>query len=426
MFTLNRFDDLSRRAFITRAAQSLLGVTLLPAAGALAAAEPSPRDGKAKQVIYLFMNGAMSQLDTFDPKPGTEEQGETSAINTAVPGIQVSEHFPLVAKQMPKVAIIRSLSTGTGAHQPGRYLMHTSYKEIASTRHPAMGAYAVKLAGKLNPDLPGNVLIGNTTQHPGAGFLDAEYSPVPIGNPASGLQNTTPPKYLEESQFARRMSLAGSFDQTFQRKYQHRDVRGYSDLYREAIKLLKSKDLKAFDINEEPENVRAQYGDNALGQGCLLARRLIENRVRYVEVSYGNWDHHRDIFTELPEVAQTLDQALSALLADLESKGLLESTLVVVATEFGRTPHINQNTGRDHHPGAFCGVLAGGGIRGGQVYGETDEQAHSVIADDVSVADFNATIAHALGLSLDQEIISPSGRPFKVAHDGRPLKSLFG
>src|SRR6185369_13496861 len=239
-------------------AQACLGVTIAPLAGpfssAMAAAQGA--GGKAKQVIYLFMEGAMSQLDTFDPKPGRDVQGSTKAIPTAVPGIQISEHFPKLAQQLKKVALVRSLAAETGAHQPGQYLMRTSYKEIASIRHPGMGAWSQRILGKISKDLPGNVVIGNSTGHPGPGFLDARFGPVPVGDPAAGLQNTQQPKYLQANQFDRRMKLTSSFDAAFEKKYPHKDVKAYSELYQEAIKLLKSSELKAFDINAESDKAK--------------------------------------------------------------------------------------------------------------------------------------------------------------------------
>ena len=278
-----------------------------------------------------------------------------------------------------------------------------------------MGAWSQKILGKINKDLPGNVVIGNSTGHPGPGFLEARVGPVPVGDPAAGLQNTQQPKYLQANQFDRRMKLTSSFDSAFEKKYPHKDVKAYSELYQEAIKLLKSSELKAFDINAESDKAKEQYGDSTLGKACLLARRLIEHGVRFVEVTQGGWDMHRDVFREMPTKGKSLDQALSALLADLESKKLLDSTLVVVATEFGRTPKINENTGRDHHPGAFTCLLSGGGIQGGRTHGKSDKDAQSIEDGRIGVADFNATIAYALGLPLSQEFISPSKRPFKVA-----------
>jgi hypothetical protein len=250
--------------------------------------------------------------------------------------------------------------------------------------------------------------------------------PVPIANVRRGLENSNPPKYLSAEQFDNRMALTERFDRAFENRYRTSEVRGYADLYREAIRLMRSDELAAFDVNREPENIRLAYGDNEFGLGCLLARRLVERGIRFVEVVLGGWDMHNDLFKSMTGRARTFDQGLATLLDDLAGRGLLAETLVVVATEFGRTPAINQNAGRDHHPGAFCCVLAGGGIRGGVVYGETDKDARSIEKDPVSVQDFNSTIAYAMGLPHDKEIYSPDGRPFTLGHDGVPLTQLFG
>jgi uncharacterized protein (DUF1501 family) len=196
-------------------------------------------------------------------------------------------------------------------------------------------------------------------------------------------------------------------------------------MYRDAVKLMTSEDLKAFDINQEPTDVREAYGDNGFGQGVLLARRLVENNVRFVEVQLGGWDNHTNIFTSVADRGATVDRALSALIGDLEQRGLLDETLIVLATEFGRTPRINQNEGRDHYPRAFSGLIAGGGIKGGQAYGKTDESGSRVIENPVLVPDFNATIATALGLPVGHTLYSPSGRPFKVANNGEPVMDIL-
>jgi uncharacterized protein (DUF1501 family) len=188
---------------------------------------------------------------------------------------------------------------------------------------------------------------------------------------------------------------------------------------------MQSKDLQAFDLKEEDSKTRARYGANPFGQGCLLARRLIEHNVRAVEVNYGGWDMHNSVFITAPENCAILDQAMGALLTDLDRVGKLDDTAVVLTTEFGRTPHINENAGRDHHPQAFSSVLAGGGFKGGTVYGKTDESGENVIENPVEIPDFNATIAYAMGLPLDQVLYSPSMRPFTVAHKGEPVLDLF-
>lgn len=421
----NQLDSVSRRALLERAAKSAFGLSVLAPRLSAAAPGSSRTAGRAKQVIYLFMNGAMSHLDTFDLKPGREVQGETRGIATAAAGVRIGNHLPRLAKVMNHVVAVRSLYQETAAHRQGRYLMRTSYAEIASTRHPFLGAWAQKLDGKRLKDLPDSVVIGNSSRHPGAGFMEPEFSPLPIGRASQGLKNTESPEYLKDAAFKKRLKLASQFDTAFQNKYRQKQVRAYNDFYEQATRLLASSELAAFDLKQEQDSVRDAYGDNPFGQGCLLARRLAENRVRFIEVASGKWDHHRDIYGSLPEQAAMLDQGLSALLGDLKQRGMLNETLVVLATEFGRSPKINQNAGRDHHPGAFSGLLAGGGVRGGRFYGTSDEDGHSADENRTSVADFNATIAHALGLPIDKEVHSAAGRPFKVAHDGSPITEIF-
>ncbi len=422
MFELNT----TRRRFMEQTARQLLGVSFLPMLSENALAATSSSRGKARQVIYLFMDGAMSQLDTFDPKPGSEVQGETKTIDTNVAGVKFGQHLPELAKMMDQLALIRSLSTQTGDHDGGKYLMRTGYKAIASTRHPSLGPWIQKLAGKGNDILPGSVVIGGGSGHPAAGYLGAQYAPVPIADARRGVENSKPPKYLSAEQFDNRMQLAEQFDRAFQNKYRTAQVSGYADLYREAISLMRSDELAVFDVNLEPENIRKAYGEDGFGLGCLLARRLIQHGVRFVEVNLGGWDMHTNLFSSMAGRAAVLDKAASTLLADLRSQGLLEQTLVVIGTEFGRTPAINQNAGRDHHPGAYTCVLAGGGVVGGTVYGETDKQARTVEKDPVSVQDFNSTIAYAMGLAHDEEIYSPDNRPFTLGDDGKPLVKLFG
>lgn len=432
---MNAFkDDQSRRQFINRAAKTFLGVSAAGGGMSLPAITQAAGKGAselrqiatAKRVIYLYMNGGMSHLDTFDPEPGHEVMGPTGTINTNVDGMRFSEYLPRISKQADKLAVINSMTSTQGAHKQGNYMMHTSYELRSSIRHPAMGAWLLKFQGKRNQTLPGNVMIGNDSNHPGAGFFESKLSPVMISNPAGGLQNTMMHRGMNDDRFNFHLDLAQKLDQPFVEKYDQKNVRAYTDMYDDAIKLMKSSDLAAFDISEEPEWLRDRYGDNNFGQGCLLARRLIENDVRFVEVTYGSWDTHNANFVNLPDKAEVLDQGLSTLLFDLEKRGLLDDTLVVLATEFGRTPEINQNEGRDHHPQAFSCLLAGGGIRGGQVLGKSDDRGANIEDSPVKIPDLNATIGYALGLPLNQVLYSPSKRPFTVADKGKPLAQLFG
>ena len=427
---LNRLDDPSRRAFLMGAAGSLLGLTQMTSLTRLAraaAASPVPLGpATARNVIYLYMSGGMSHLDTFDPKPGADTQGPTRAIATDVDGVRVSEHFPLLARHMSKVAVVNSLTSTQGAHSQGRYFLHTSYQLRGTIRHPSLGAWLMEMAGRENPTLPGHVEIGGGQYTASAGFMRSDVAPLPIGDPTAGLQDSRRAEHVSTDQMQRRMERLAALNHEFEQTYDHSAVSDYKELYDEAVRLMSSRDLATFDISNEPDALRDAYGDSKLGQGCLLARRLVEHGVRFVEVVHGGWDTHNDNFESMTELCPPLDRALSVLLADLESRGLLDETLVVVATEFGRTPEIvTARQGRNHYPKAFSGLLAGGGVRGGQRFGETDATGSEVIRDEVTVPDFNATIAHALGLPVDHELYSPSGRPFTVADKGRPVAGLL-
>ena len=423
------FDEIDRRRFLESAVRSLLGVSVLPALGRAVTAQnvTNPTGGKAKRLIYLFMSGAMSHLDTFDLKPGHESQGEVRPINTSVPGAQVSHFLPQLATQFDKLAVIRSMNTQTGDHEAGEYLMRTSYEAIATERHPSIGPWLQQIQGRQNKSLPDTVLISAPARHPGAGFFDPTFSPLPIGDPNRGLENTIPPEYLTFESFEKRMTLIDRFDKKFRDKYRVKKVQSYTDFYAEASNLLTTGELQAFDLNKEKNEDRDRYGRDPFGQGCLLARRLIENNIRCVEVSSGGWDMHSTIYNadSLPARTRVLDQAVANLLKDLAQRGLLEDTLVVLTTEFGRSPKFNYNAGRDHHPAVFSSVLAGGGIKSGQYYGKSDAAGHGVAEDGVSPAAFNATIAAALGLPLDKVVHSPTGRPFKVANEGTPITKLL-
>jgi hypothetical protein len=419
---LTKSDDVTRRAFAVHMAQACLGVGLVPALGAAAFAQ---QPGGAKKAIYLFMSGGMTHLDTFDPKPGAETQGPTKSVNTKVSGIRLSEHLPKLAQRMDKLSILRGMTSKQGAHAPGRYLAHTSYSPRASIRHAAMGSWVANVKGQINKSVPANVVINGGSDHPGAGFMDLKYAPLPIGSPTAGLKNSKLLGGVSEEDFNRRLNLVSKFGETFFKRYPHKKVKGYGEMYAEAIRLMRSEDVKAFDVNQEDGKLRDEYGRDNFGQGCLLARRLLERDVRFVEVQLGGWDMHVDAFESIAEKGPIVDNAVSALLDDLQRTGLLDETVVVLTSEFGRSPRINERAGRDHHPAAFSSLIAGAGIRGGYVHGASDERGHYVEDGEVTVEDFNATIAQALGIPLDKAEYSASRRPFKVANEGQPVKEVF-
>lgn len=429
-------EQVTRRSFLELAARQWLGVTVAGsslATGTAGAATPSQETpllipaGKAKHVIYLRMRGAMTHIDTFDPKPGRPELGETKAIATHTPGLQIGEHLPQLAKLSDDLALVRSVTTSTADHGAATYLLQTSYRQIATIRHPSIGAFANRMLGLRKKSLPDHVAIGLGERTAGAGYLDPAFSPVPVGDPSKGLHNTKAPEYLQGEQLNRRMDLVNKFSQDFRRKYDQKQVAAYGEYYKQAIELMGSKDLKVFDLDQEKDSVRDRYGRSQFGQGVLLARRLVQEDTRWIDISFGSWDMHNDIYSDnqLPGRAATLDKTMSALLEDLTSTGLIKTTLVVLATEFGRKPRINDRGGRDHHPGVFSLALAGAGVKGGAVYGKSDKDGHGPEDDSVSVADFNATIAAAMGLPYQREIHAKNGRPFRIANEGKPIDKLL-
>ena len=253
------------------------------------------------------------------------------------------------------------------------------------------------MVGNENTNMPASVVVNETSQGlaSSAGYMESKYAALPLGDPSQGLTNLTTPKHIGQERQDRRMSVAERMNAKFQKDKNLKNVRAYGDAYHNALKLMKSDDRHAFDISREPEYMHEMYGDSKFGKGCLLARRLIEHGVRFVEVMSGGWDNHNQIQNVFPENCNSLDQGLSALIADLNSRGMLDETMVVVATEFGRTPKINVNSGRDHYPKVYSHIMAGGGIKGGQVYGASDENGANVAEKKVLPVDFNATIGHA-------------------------------
>ena len=427
-------DFVSRRSFITQMASSMLGLTAVPilagtaqAANTITSAANQKLGGKAKAVIYLYMSGGMSHLDTFDTKPGAETQGPVESIDTSADGVQISQFFPNLAKQMNHVAVINSMYSNQGAHAQGRYFMHTGYVMRGTITHPDLGAWSAYHLGKSNRTLPGNVKIGGNSAGLGGGFLESSYAALPIGDPEAGLQHSALANGVSEAKFQKRLKRLEVMNGKFADRYNTKQSRAYASMYDEAINLMKSKDLEAFDLSKEKSDLRDRYGRNKFGQACLLARRMAESGVRFIEVDNKGWDTHGDNFQRVEEKSQVLDQALAALLGDLSSKGMLDSTLVVLATEFGRSPTIQfeRNLGRNHYPQAFSCLLAGGGIKGGLKYGSTDEEGREIAEDMVTVPDFNATIATAMGIDIKKKVDSPSGRPFTVADDGEPVEDLF-
>lgn len=419
-------DELSRRFFIQQAAKTILGVSLtsevLPRS--MQAGEPLKK-AQARNLIYLYMDGGMSHVDTWDPKSG-EVMGPTKTIKTSADGILLGEYLPRTSRQMHHGTLVRSITSTQGAHEQGNYMMHTSFQLRGTIGHPALGAWMEHFQGPGNPMLPGSVYIGNASRHPGAGFLPPHLAPLFVNNPEKGLRDIQRQRDITTEEHAARMQLASALDADFVKKFgAQRNVSAHSGAYDGAYRMMACKDIVAFDLEQESESLRHDYGKDPFGQGCLLARRLVERGVRFVEVSLHGWDTHSGNFTTTPDLCDKLDRGLGTLLADLQSRGMLQSTLVVVATEFGRTPKINGSLGRDHYPKAFSAALFGGGVKAGFVRGSTNSTGEEIESGEITIPDFNATLGHALGLPLDQVVLAPNGRPFKLADKGKPVAELF-
>ncbi len=427
----NDTDEFTRRQLLCNIAKAALGVSVAPmfSSSLATAADFLPNRPKAaKSVIFLMMSGGMSHLDTLDVMGKKESVlGETKAIETSAKGIMLSENLPKTAKQMQHICLMNGMSTTQGAHEQGQYLMQRSYTMRGTIVHPALGSWVVRLAGKRNNNLPGFVAVSTDANSAAGGFMGAKYSGVPIGEPGQGLQDSMRPSSINEGDFEKRLKLADAMNKQFHTQITNPGIREHSSLYDDALRLMRCEDLKAFDVKKEPTEISEMYGTSRFGQGCLLARRLVEHGVRFVQVTLGGWDTHYDNFTAVPARAKNLDDGLSALLKDLHRRGMLQDTLVAVGTEFGRTPEIitEHQDGRDHYPKAFSCLIAGGGITGGRFYGKKDDKGGNVVEGMTTTMDFNATISYALGLDTDQVIMSPSGRPFTVADKGKPVVELF-
>jgi len=373
--------------------------------------------------ILLWMAGGPSQLETFDPKPGTEHGGETKGIATAVPGISIAEHWLQTAKAMKDITLVRSMTNKEGNHQRASYQLHTGYVPSATIRHPHLGCSVASELGETHFDLPHIVSIGGPTI--GAGFLGAAFEPFVVQSPDKPPDNTQP--RVAADRFRRRLGLLDRLEGAGFAQVGGLDrVKDHRALYGQTARMVLSPRMRAFDLEDESEPIRTAYGKTPFGQGCLLARRLVQAGVTFVEVRSNGWDTHQQSHDRVGKLADQVDPAFATLLADLKRHGMLERTLVVWMGEFGRTPKINPNAGRDHFPRVFNVALAGGGIKGGQVFGASGADGMEVKDHPVTVPDLLASICHSLKVDPNKETMTPIGRPIKVVDGGKPVRGLFG
>jgi len=390
------------------------------------------KDGVAKGIIHIFLPGGMSHQESFDPKPyaPAEYRGPFGAIDTSIPGVQFGEKLPQLAKIADKTTIIRSMSHGEAAHERGTHNMFTGYRPSPALEYPSIGSVISHELGPRN-NLPPYVCVPNVpNEFANSGYLSSAYGPFALGSdPARGdfqVRDLNLPKGVDEDRFARRRSLLETVDYHFRHLEDSDALDSMDAFYQHAYKLISSqKAREAFDLKAEPDKLKDAYGRTQAGQRMLLARRLIEGGVRFVSLTAGGWDHHDNIKNGIQGNLPPVDQAIAALINDLDERGMLDSTLVMVTSEFGRTPKINPTGGRDHWPRVFSVMLAGGGVKKGHVHGSSDALGGEVDTDGVTVSDLATTIYHQIGITADKELMAPGNRPIEIVDGGTLLDSIL-
>ncbi len=416
----------------------------VPALAAKLADDPR----RSRHCILLWMSGGPSQTDTFDMKPGHANGGAFKEIATRAAGLRFSEHLPKLAEQANRLAVIRSLSTKEGDHARGTHLVRTGHPPMGGVAYPSICCSLAKELESSASVLPNYVSVApSQAVNPaafGPGFLGARYAPAIVAGAASQpatptqenapntladlrLENIEAPAGIGPLQQSRRLELWNALEQNFLAGHSVPAYAAHRGTYQKAVEMMRPEVRAAFDLAAESDEVRRRYGPGQFGQGCLLARRLVERGVPFVEVSLGDglgWDTHTENFSRVKSLSAELDAGWATLMAELDERGLLESTTILWMGEFGRTPAINNMGGRDHFPNAWSCVLGGGGIQGGQAYGRTSADGTQVEENMVGIGDVLATLCAALGVPPDSENITPADRPIKLA-EGTPIRAIL-
>jgi hypothetical protein len=372
----------------------------------------------AKACILLWMSGGPSQMDTWDPKPGTDTGGEFSAIDTAVRGIRIAEPLQNLAREMKRFSIIRNLAQPEGDHDRATYLMHTGYPLLEASPSPAVGSmFSHELVGQ-QVEFPRYVTIGSSRYGPA--FLGYQHAPFAVSDPGSALETIR-----AVGQGRARLELMDKLQAPYVAAHKGEAREQREAMVRQLARLNDTPFAAGLDLSAEPEEIKKAYGENAFGQGCLLARRLVEHGVKFVEVELGSWDTHSDNFNGVRGLCNDMDPAFATLLKDLDARGLLAETIVLWMGEFGRTPTINVNNGRDHFPDITPVALAGGPIQGGRAIGQTDKTGESIVSTPVRVKDLFATLYQACGIKHNKKFFNREGKLFKTTDGGVPIKDLL-
>ena len=390
------------------------------------------KEGSAKSVIFIFLPGGMAHQESFDPKPWAplEYRGPFNSIETSLTGVRFGELFKKTAKVADQLTIVRSMTHGEAAHERGVHNMMTGYRPSPALQFPSMGSVVSHEFGPRN-NLPPYVLIPNEPNvYAGSGYLSSSFSGFSLG--ADPAQNGFRVRDLQLGQgvsterFDKRRKMLDVVNDHFRSREQSDSLDAVDTFYNRAYSLISSqKAREAFDLEKEDPKLRDKYGRNQAGARMLLARRLVESGVRFVTLTYGGWDHHDRIQDGMRNMVPSFDQAYAALIEDLKERGMLEETLVCVTSEFGRSPKINANAGRDHWPKVFSNLLAGGGIKAGQVYGSSDATASEPADNPLTVQDWATTIYSCLGINADKELMAPGARPVEIVNGGKVRKELL-
>jgi hypothetical protein len=427
------FTPPSRRAFLQVGAVGALGLTLDGFFRQRAFADAAAKDAPAQALIHIFMPGGMAHQESFDPKPTAplEYRGDMGVVQTKLDGVVFNECLKQTAQIADKITVCRSMTHGEAAHERGTHNMFTGWRPSPAVVYPSMGSIVSHELGVRN-NLPPYVCIPNQpTNFASSGYLSSSYAPFSLGSdPASKgfrVQDLDLPGGVSPERFTTRRSMLDAVNEHFAAREKSDNVGAMDTFYQRAYSLLSApKAREAFNINAEPDKLRDQYGRNAAGQRMLMARRLVEAGVRFVALHYGGWDLHSGIAGGTRSQLPQFDQAFATLVNDLDQRGLLKSTLIMVSSEFGRTPKINGTAGRDHWPKVFSVVLAGGGIKRGSIYGTSDPTASEPQDDPLTVEDLAYTVYHQLGVDPDKKLMSPGNRPVIIVDEGKLRKELIG
>lgn len=378
---------------------------------------------KHKSVILLWMGGGPSTIDLWDLKPGSQTGGAFKPTSTSADGIQICEHLPLMSKQMHHMNIVRSMSTREADHMRGRYYMHTGYVPNPNIEHPSYGSVISHELMSTIPelDIPPFVSIGGGSVGPG--FLGATYAPFVVNSNGTVRDLDMG---IDSNRLNQRLQMLKAIEDKFVKENRGEYANDHSKLLTKTVKLMSSSQMDVFKVAKEPKEIQERYGNTGFGRGCLMARRLVEMGVPFIEVDLGGWDNHQNIFPTLKDQKlPEMDKAMSALISDLNDRGLLDSTVVLWMGEFGRTPNINSNAGRDHWAKSWSVVVGGAGFKKGIVVGETSSDGKEVVSEAYTSQDLMASVLKSIDISLETNFTAKNGRPMKIANSGKVIQELF-